>query len=70
LEAVEAMRLHGLNFIRESFNKALVDDTIRSDEETFTVIQVVVPIMKVLGKDHLLCRPKGGFGLLVHLPDL
>ena len=37
---------------------------------TFIVVQEVVPIVKVLGKVHLLCRLKRGFSLLVHLADL
>lgn len=40
------------------------------DKVTFVVVQAVVPVMKILRKVHLLCRPKRGFSLLVRLPDL
>ncbi len=78
LETVEAASFGGLDFRGESLDEILVNDTVGSGEEgkdvrdevTLVVVELVVPIVKILGKVDLFGGPEGGFGLLVHLPDL
>ena len=78
LKAVEASRLGDLYFAREALDQVLIDDTIRGgeegedvrDEEALVVVEALVPVVKILGEVDLFGGPKGGFGLLVHLPDL
>ena len=78
LKAVEASGLGGLHLGAETLDEVLVDDTVRSSEEgedvrdevALVVVELVVPIVKVLGEVDLFSGPEGGLGLLVHLPDL
>lgn len=78
LETVEASSLGDLNLATETLDKVLVHDTIRGskesqdvgDEVSFIVVESVVPVVHVLRQIDLFGSPKGGFGFLVHLPDL
>ncbi|KAI3486760.1 hypothetical protein L1887_49710 [Cichorium endivia] len=78
LEAIEAAGLCGLDFGAEALDEVLVDDAIRSGEEgedvrdkvALVVVELVVPVVEVLGEVDLLGGPEGSLGLLVHLPDL
>lgn len=78
LETIEAAGLGNLHFSTESLQQVLVDNAIGSgkesqdtrDEEAFIISQAVVPVVKVLREIDFLSGPEGGFGLLVHLPDL
>ena len=78
LETVEATGLGDLDLATETLNKVLVDNTVGGGEEgkdvgdevTLIVVEAVVPVVKILGEIDLLGGPEGGFGLLVHLPDL
>lgn len=78
LEPVEASRLGDLHLSAEALDEVLVDDTVRSgeesenvgDEEALVVIEALVPVVKILGEIDLLSGPERSLGLLVHLPDL
>jgi hypothetical protein len=78
LEAVEASCLWYLHLAGESLDKVLVDNAIGGseegkdvgDEETLIVVEALVPVVEILGQINLFGGPEGGFGLLVHLPDL
>jgi hypothetical protein len=78
LESVEASCLWELYFSTETLNEVLVYNSVRSgeegedvrNEETFVIVELVVPVVNVLGQIDLLCCPEGGHGLLVHTPDL
>ena len=78
LEAVEASSLGSLNLSTESLNEVLVDDTIRGSKEgedvrdkvSLVVVELVVPIVQILGQIDLFGSPEGCLGLLVELPDL
>lgn len=78
LEPIEAPSLRDLDFTAEALHQVLVDDPVGrgeegkdvGDEVPLVIVQTVVPVMEILGQIDLLGRPEGGFGLLVHLPDL
>lgn len=78
LETVEAPRFSGLNLVGEPLDEVLVDDTVRGSEEgqnvgnevAFVVVELVVPVVLVLGQIHLFGSPERCLGFLVHLPDL
>ena len=78
LETVEAACFWDLDFTAETLDKVLVDDAIRCGEEgenvrdevALIIVEAVVPVVKVFGKVDFLGSPEGGFGFLVHLPDL
>jgi hypothetical protein len=78
LEPIEASRLGYLYLATKALYQILVDDTVRSgeegedvgDEEALVVVEALVPIVEVLGEIDLFGGPEGGFGLLVHVPDL
>ena len=78
LEAVEAPGFWDLDFIAESLEEILVDDTVRGgkerkdvrNEESFIVIETVFPIVGILGEVNFLGSPERCLGLLVHLPNL
>ena len=78
MEAIEAARLSRLHFVAEALDQVFVYDPIGSGEESkdvadevaFIVVELVLPVVEILGEIHLLGSPEGGFSLLVHLPDL
>ena len=78
LETIEASCFSSLDFIGESLDKVLVDNSIRSgkkgknvgDEVMFIVIELVCPVVKIFRKIHLFGCPEWGFGFLVHLQYL
>ena len=78
LEAVEAACLRNLDLAAEALNQVLVDDAVGGGEEgkdvgdevLLILVQLVVPIVEILGQIDLLGSPERGLGLLVHLPDL
>ena len=78
LETVETTGLRDLDLGAESLNEVLVDDTIGGGEEgknvrdeiLLVVIELVVPVVEILGEINLFGSPERGLGLLVHLPDL
>ena len=78
LEPVEATGFSSLDLIAETLKQVLINDAIGRgekgenvrDEMTFIVVELVGPVMQILGEIHLLCCPEGGFGFLVHHPDL
>lgn len=78
LETIEASCLGDLHLAAESLDQVLVDDTVRSgeeskdmrDEELLIVVDPVVPVVEILRQVDLLRCPERGLGLLVHLPDL
>lgn len=78
LEAVEASSFGSLDLGTKSLDEVFVDDTVRRSEEsenmrdkmTLVVVELVFPVVLVLGKVHLFCSPEGSLGLFVHLPDL
>lgn len=78
LEAVEAARLGDLDFARETLNQVLIDDAVGSGEEgenvrdevLLIIVDLVVPVVEILGQINLLSSPERGLGLLVHLPNL
>jgi hypothetical protein len=78
LETVEASRLGDLYFTAEALDQVLVDNSVRGceecedmgDEVALVIVQLVVPVVKILGEINFLCRPEGCLGLLVHLPNL
>lgn len=78
LEAVEAPGLGNLDLGAETLDKVLIDDTIGGgeegedvgDEELLVIVELVAPVVEILGEIDLLSSPEGSLGLLVHLPDL
>jgi hypothetical protein len=78
LEAVERLGLGNLDLTAEALDKVLVDDTVRSGEESedvlnkvaLVVVELVVPVVEVGGEVDLLGGPERRLGLLVELPDL
>ena len=78
LETVEAARLRDLDLAGETLEEVLVDDAVTGgekgqdvgDEVALIVIEAVVPVVEVFREVNLFGGPEGGFGLLVHLPDL
>mmetsp|Transcript_105513 Transcript_105513/g.235500 ORF Transcript_105513/g.235500 Transcript_105513/m.235500 type:complete len:237 (+) Transcript_105513:450-1160(+) len=77
LESIKGASLRHLDFCGKARSQILVDDAIRSGEEGQDVLDEVplgigqlIPILRILGKVDLLCRPERSLVLLVHLPDL
>ena len=78
LETVEATRLSSLDLVGETLNEIFVDNAVGCGEESEHVgnevllvgVQPVVPVVEILREIHLFRCPEGGFGFLVHLPDL
>ena len=77
LEAIEASGFRYCNFGGKVVTQVLVDNTIGSGEECMNmgkkvalVVRQLGPVRNVCGKVDLLSRPEGGFGFLVHLPDV
>lgn len=78
LESVEATSLRDLDLSTETLHQVLVDNTVRSSEESkdvrdevaLVIIQTVVPVVQVLRQVDLFGSPERSLGLLVHLPYL
>ena len=78
LKSIEASGFGDLHLATEPFDQVLVDNPIRRreegqdvrDEESFVVVEPVVPVVQILGQIDLLGRPEGCLGLFIHLPDL
>jgi hypothetical protein len=78
LEAIETSGFRDLHFIAESFEKILIDNTVRSskegedvrDEELFIRVETMFPIVKILRQINFLGSPEGCLSFLIHLPDL
>lgn len=66
LEAIEAARLSSLYFIAEALNQVFVHNSIRRSEEgkymanevTFIIVELVLPVVVVLGEIHLFRSPE------------
>ena len=75
---IEHSRFCNLNFTGEALDKVLVNDAVRGceksenvgDKVALVVVELVLPVMEVLGEIYLLGSPERGLRLLVHLPDL
>lgn len=78
LETIEAASLSSLDLIAETLNQVLVDNTVGGSEEgknvademALIVIELVLPVMEILGQVHFLGSPEGSLGFLVHVPNL
>jgi hypothetical protein len=77
LEAIEASSFRCCYFGGKVVTQVLVDNTIGSGEECKNmgkkvafIVRQLGPVCNVCGKVNLLDRPEGGFGFLVHLPDV
>jgi hypothetical protein len=78
LETVEATGLRYLDFTAEALEEVLVDNSVRCSEEcknmgdevSLVVIELVVPVVEILGQINLFGGPERSLCLLVHLPDL
>ncbi len=65
MEAIEAASLRSLNFITETLDEVLVDDTIGRSEEgenvanevALVVVQFVLPVMNVPGLGETISSP-------------
>lgn len=66
LETVETMCLRRLYFVREPFDQIFFDNAVGGSEEykdvrdevALVIVEMVVPVMEVLGEVHLLGSPE------------
>ena len=77
LEAIEALGFRCCNFGGKVVTQVLVDNDIGSREECKNmgkkvafVVRQLGPVCDVCSKVNLLDCPEGGFGFLVHVPDV
>ena len=78
LEPVEGARLGDLHVGHEPGGEILENDPVGGGEEgedvfdevALSVVEIVLPVACVLGEVDFFGGPEGGFGFLVHLPDL
>ncbi|KAL0906762.1 hypothetical protein M5K25_025281 [Dendrobium thyrsiflorum] len=78
LKTIEGASLRQLHLQHEAAGKVLKNDSVRCSKEGQNVSYEValvrgeglIPVAEVLGEVDFLCCPEGGFGLLVHLPNL
>jgi hypothetical protein len=77
LKAIKTSGFGHLDFGRKAFNEVLVDDAVRSgeeskdmgDEKTLSGSQFL-PMGKVMGEVDFFCCPEGRLCLFVEVPDL
>ena len=77
LEAIEAASFRCCYLGGEIVTQVLVDDAIRGGKECKDMGEKVAFVVRQMGSIHNVCgevdlldRPEGGFGFLVHVPDV